>query len=111
MTTKHNRYRSLPSVPACAHNYGQGRSECPSPQACQIPGTSGWNTVNFDQLFQRTPRVTGANVPTWRAQIHETAQQAEGLIVKVAICVLLFGTLGAILAPAEWIAALQGHLA
>jgi hypothetical protein len=76
------------SVPACANDCSQGRGDCPTPDACRIPA-----------------RVTGANLPTWRAQVHETAEQAEGWMLAIGIAACVAGTAVLIFAPAEWLMA------
>lgn len=74
-------------VPACNHDCSQGRGDCRTQDACRLP----------DQV-QHTP---GANLPTWRAQVHETAEQAERWMLAAGIAFCVAGTAVLIFAPAD----------
>jgi hypothetical protein len=73
--------KHVPIIPACNHDCSQGRGDCPCPEACHLPVD--------------VKAVHGGNLPTWRTQIHATAEQAERWLLWVAIV----GTIGLVCVP------------
>lgn len=84
-----HRIIQIDRVPACNNDCSQGRGDCPTPEACRLP--------------EQIKHTAGANLDSWRAQVHETANQVE----RAGVYLCLSATVALISMPDEWLLAIR----